>query len=217
MYFTQEALCKKIRADAFAKNAIGRIQISPVFTKSGIQVSVKLGASPSAHLKMDEYRARFIKIIRTLGVKVLKTYRLGDFVNDDLVSSDFYKSPLFPINEVQSRNDDCCSFIEEKLHAGKYHLDLFLSCYPGKSLYEKAISVPENLKKKFSRLVAEMSDEQSIAIHYANGIDFFCTRDRAGNAGGNSVLSIQNKTKLFDEFSICIISLNDLAKKIKEI
>ena len=216
MYFTQEALERKKRIDAFSSNAIGGVSIQPCLSGARMHIRLTLGPSPFAHVRMNPHQARYIEIMRTMEIRVLKTYRLGDFVNDDLNPSDFYVCPSFPLGEVQQRNDDCCNFIENELYAGKHLLDIFLSNYPGRNIYEKSMCVPDNLNKKFAELVAEMADGQSIAISYANDIDYFCTRDEASSAGQASVLSSANREKLVEKYPIRIINLSNLAQKVRE-
>ena len=217
MYFTQEALCKNERSSAFANNATGGVQVHSERTESGVRLAFKLGPSQSAHLTMNCYQKKYFEIMRELGIKVLKTYRLGDFVNDDLARSDFYDCPSLVLGDVQQRNDECCNFIEHTLNAGKHLLDNFLSNYPGRNIYEKATHVPDNLKKRFAKLVAEMADGQTVAIHYANNINYLCTRDEASSAGTNSVLSYANRMELSKKYSIKIINISDLVKIIKGI
>ena len=216
MYFTQETLRRRERISAFSRNASGGVSIQQSFTGSVMHIQLTLGPAPSAHVRMNHYQAHYIEIMRKLGIKVLKTYRLGDFVNDDLISSDFYVCPSLPLSEVQQRNDDCCKFIENELYAGKHLLDIFLSNYPGRNIYEKSKYVPDDLNMKFAELVAEMADGQSIAISYANDIDYFCTRDEASSAGQASVLSSANREKLVEKYQIRIINLSDLAQKVRE-
>lgn len=214
MYFTQESLCKDERILAFANNADGGIQIHHEFTGSAVLIQMTIGPAPSAHLKLNPYTEKYLNLMREFGIKILKTYRLGDFVNDDLNPSDFYDCPSLSIGEIQQRYDACSRFIENELHAGKFLLDQFLSEYPGRNPYEKAKSIPDDSKKIFAKFVAEMADEQTIAAHYAYGIEFFCTRDEASSAGHNSILSNQNRHDLFEKYAIRIIKLPDLIQII---
>ena len=194
--FTQEAICKKDRKKAFQENAKAGTSVTVDYSGPKIVFRVTIGPSSSAHLRMSETLLKYATIMRKYDVKILKTYRLGDFKNDDLDITDYYVCPTYTTNDVQTRNAECCDYIENELGSGKALLDAYLNQYPGKNIYQKSENVPEADYKKYARLVAEMSDGQSIAIHFANNIDYFCTRDEARNAGQQSILSIQNRTKL---------------------
>lgn len=210
MFFTQEAICKKDRKFAFQENAKAGTSVTVDYSDSQIVLRVTIGPSSSAHLKMSETLLKYATIMRKYGVKILKTYRLGDFINDDLKFTDYYICPTYSTDDVQLRNADCCDYIENELGAGKALLDTYLAQYPGKNIYQKSENVPDADYKKYAKLVAEMADGQSIAIHFANNIDYFCTRDEAHHAGQQSVLSIQNRTKMMQKFSIKIINLQQL-------
>ena len=62
--------------------------------------------------------------------------------------------------------------------------------------------------------VAEWSDTDSVAAHFAYGLDAFCTRDRASKDKKISVFNKESRNWLRDEFNICILSPKELVKRL---
>ena len=72
--------------------------------------------------------------------------------------------------------------------------------------------VPDEQKKKFAEAIAEWVDGEALSAHYAAGNDFFCTDDKAVNAGTGSIFHNQNMSRLIKEFGIKIISSCEAAQ-----
>ena len=72
--------------------------------------------------------------------------------------------------------------------------------------------VPDEQKKKFGEAIAEWVDGEALSAHYASGNDYFCTDDKAKNAGTASIFHKQNKTRLIEKFGIKIISSCEAAE-----
>ena len=73
-------------------------------------------------------------------------------------------------------------------------------------------TVPGEQKKKFLKAIAEWVDGEALSAHYAAGNDFFCTNDKAGNAGTVSIFHSQNRNRLAAKFGIKIISSCEAAQ-----
>ena len=73
-------------------------------------------------------------------------------------------------------------------------------------------TLPEAQERKFSRAIAEWVDGEALSAHYAAGNDFFCTDDKAGNAGTGSIFHNQNRTRMEKEFGIKVISSYEAAR-----
>ncbi|MDE0184472.1 MAG: hypothetical protein OXP71_03315 [Candidatus Poribacteria bacterium] len=72
--------------------------------------------------------------------------------------------------------------------------------------------IPSEFEKKFQEVIAEWVDGDLLSAHYASGNEWFCTDDKAGNAGIGSVFHSQNKVQVEKKFGIKIISSYDAAR-----
>lgn len=89
----------------------------------------------------------------------------------------------------------------------------------GRSAYDQFkeqfnLVIPDERERKFSKAIAEWVDGDALSAHYAAGNDFFCTNDKARNAGTGSIFHKQNRIRLEKEFGIKIISSCELAYQI---
>ena len=66
--------------------------------------------------------------------------------------------------------------------------------------------------KRFQKAVAEWVDGDALSAHYASGNEWFCTDDKAGNAGTGSIFHSQNRARVENKFGIKIISSHDAAQ-----
>ena len=71
------------------------------------------------------------------------------------------------------------------------------------------------LKKKLSAAISEWSDGDSVALHIAYGIDYFCTNDQAKNSGTKSVFNPAIQAKLLDEFNFRKVTPAELLQVIE--
>ena len=72
---------------------------------------------------------------------------------------------------------------------------------------------PRNLaeQRKINRAIAEWADGDSVAAHYAYGIDLFCSDDFGKSASPASVLDNDSRAWLTDAFGIQFVTLAQLA------
>jgi hypothetical protein len=71
--------------------------------------------------------------------------------------------------------------------------------------------------RKVSKVIAEWSDGDAIAAHYAYKHDIFCTRDEGKSAGVSSVLRADKRAWLTKEFGTVVMSPNELAAHIRSL
>jgi hypothetical protein len=76
----------------------------------------------------------------------------------------------------------------------------------------KPRSPPE--QKKIKRATAEWTDGESVAAHYAYGIDLFCSEDFGESASPASVLDNGSRAWLTDAFGIQFVTLAQLADMV---
>ena len=72
-------------------------------------------------------------------------------------------------------------------------------------------TIPQEQWRKSSKAIAEWVDGEALSAHYAAGNDFFCTNDKARNAGTGSIFHNQNRVRLIKKSGIKIISSCELA------
>lgn len=84
------------------------------------------------------------------------------------------------------------------------------------SHWADCLNLPADIheEREIERAVGEWSDADSIAAHWAYGLELFCTEDRGISAGGNSVLSPQNRRWLRDDYGIVCVTTSELAELI---
>ena len=71
---------------------------------------------------------------------------------------------------------------------------------------------PSEFDKRFQEAVAEWVDGDALSAHYASGNEWFCTDDKAGNAGTGSIFHSQNRARVEKKSGIKIISSHDAAQ-----
>ena len=94
--------------------------------------------------------------------------------------------------------------------------DFIVSLGCGRAAYDQFkaqfnLVIPDERERKFWTAIAEWVDGEALSAHYAAGNDFFCTNDKARNAGTGSIFHVQNRTRLEKVFGIKIISSCELA------
>lgn len=76
-------------------------------------------------------------------------------------------------------------------------------------------SIETTEEKRIWRAVAEWADGDSIAAHIAYGNDFYCTGDRAKNAGSRSIFHSSNVEKLEARYRIRIVTQQELESELE--
>jgi len=181
-----------------------------------------LPAAPQA--RHDVFEAAF-----RLGVKVLSVTRvaLAKFVS---VPESARAAPFQ--DDLALTQDRCCFFMREYQTIGAEalkaegarlvrthlipttHVQGFLGIAPEEILWTQGLvaeyDAPKNYtsKKEFIKVVrdiiAEWNDVDSLASHYAYGLDVFCTLDDGKGAGAGAILHLQNRPLLHSRYGIRI-------------
>ena len=214
--FIYEVIAKNERKRKLAQS---KPKTSCATQANGSIVSMQMSIGPGAnsHLFCHPILYQYLEACRKMKVKVLRTPRIGTFVNDDLVDDDFLPDKRYEISKRHKRFFECLEFIEDNLKCGKNHMDTLIAPYEGRNVFSKIKNAPESDIKKVSQAMAEWADGDSVAAHYGYGNDYFCTRDIARGAGSKSIFSISNRAKLKKEFDISIIGLEDLVAYLEHI
>ncbi|MCI1012461.1 hypothetical protein HWE04_01230 [Herbaspirillum sp. C7C2] len=71
--------------------------------------------------------------------------------------------------------------------------------------------------KKVREVINEWIDGEAIAAHVGYGNDFFCTHDKAGKAGQNSVFHKTHCNWLTERYGVKFVTLQDLADYLQSV
>lgn len=67
---------------------------------------------------------------------------------------------------------------------------------------------------EIAKAVAEASDGDAVTAHIAIGNDYFATEDVGKSAGGHSVLDREHRERLYKEYGVRFVCLDELARLI---
>lgn len=174
---TYEAVAKKERFNILTYD-------SPIVVKaegSLISLSSNPEIYPGNHLKDDVYLTKAIGA----GFKILPGKRFGKLINPGIKNEWYYfiDEDYFT---TAKRFEDVVKEIEI-MGAGYSHFLTLITTKENKHLpRNEKLKFYKGSVKKLSAAVAEWSDGDSIALHIAYGVDYFCTYDEGKNAGRNS-------------------------------
>ena len=160
----------------------------------GIGPNTELHPGLPAELKDDLLKAHNLgfRVLRMTNIGTVRTKEISDNMyvqHDDLEEFWTYAELLA----------NCNDFIVG-LGCGQAEYDQF------KARSNEGQTIPPEQWRKFSEAIAEWVDGEALSAHYATGNDFFCTNDKARNAGTGSIFHNQNRTRLEKKFGIRIIS-----------
>lgn len=144
------------------------------------------------------------------GFKLLPNYRLGRVLNPEIQSSWRKLDVDVDIWQLTEKFGKVLYLIESN-GGGFAFLKNLLGISP-KDIgpWIKYAETYQGSMKKFDKAVAEWCDGDSVAIHIASGLDYFCTNDIGTNAGRNSVFSSHIRGLLEQQFALKIVKPEDL-------
>ena len=205
-----EAIQRKERAEFF-ENYEPHRTVEHLPPENG-KLVMRIGFGPNTELHPGLPPEQWVKFLkaRDLGFRVLRmtnveTVRTKEIPDDMYVQHDDMQE-FWRYAELLA---NCNDFIVG-LGCGRAAYDQFKAQFNLVGLGGQ--TVPDEQEKKFSKAIAEWVDGDSLSAHYAAGNDFFCTDDKAGNAGTGSIFHTQNRTPLEKEFGIKIISSCEAAR-----
>ena len=194
-----EAIQKRKRAEFFG-------DYEPSITENTLPsenggLGMKVGISPNTELHPGLHPKQWDKLLkaRDLGLRVLRMTNIGTVRTKD-IPDDMY---------VEHDDEGFWRYAEllKNCHDFIVGLGCRRAAYdPYKARFLDGRTIPAGQERKFSEAIAEWVDGEALSAHYAVGNDFFCTDDKAGNAGTGSIFHDQNRTQLEKAFGIKIIS-----------
>jgi hypothetical protein len=161
----------------------------------------------------DRFLAAF-----NLGMKLLGATRIGMTRVDDPDGNRYVAEPdeaqlgrrldrhLEAVSAIEARGLGCAQAqrIAKEIRAEMGGYDPFIS-YLGKP------RTPVE-QRQINRAIAEWADGDSVAAHYAYGIDIFCSEDFGKSLSNPSVLDAANRVWLTKTFGIQFATLGELAQ-----
>ncbi len=203
---TYEVLAKDIRQDILQNTE------PLLFQSDGERFTISSNPKlhPGNHPKDDLYLEKAID----LGFKILPGKRFGKLINP-AIKSDWYYFLDEDYMETSQRFADIVKFIDS-LGVGHHRYQEVSGIFsrPHLKPFEN-IKAYQGSKKKLSEAISEWSDGDSVALHLAYGLDYFCTNDHAKNAGTKSVFSPAIQTILLDKFNFRKVIPGELVNLIK--
>ena len=196
-----EAIQKKERAEFFG-NYEDSITVDHLPPENGM-FRMRVSIAPNTDLHPGLHPKQWDKLVkaRDLGFRVLRMTNFGTVRTED-IPDDMYVE-YDDIEEYTELLGNCNDFIVG-LECGRTAYDQFKAQF--NLVGSGGPPVPDEQKKKFAEAIAEWVDGEALSAHYAAGNDFFCTDDKARNAGTGSIFHNQNRTQLEKAFGIKIIS-----------
>ena len=193
-----EAIQKENRAEFFG-NYEPSITVKHLPPENEVfRMQFCIAPNTDLHPGIHEKQWDKLLVARDLGFRVLRMTNFGTVRTKDIPDDMYIEHG--DIEEYAELLGNCNDFI------------IGLGC--GRAAYDQLNQVSlggqmiprEQWRRNFSKAIAEWVDGEALSAHYAFGNDFFCTDDKAGNAGTGSIFHNQNKAQLKKEFGIKIIS-----------
>lgn len=187
--FTLENIQKKER-----KAKVGSMKAkTTINTKANgekASMSIAIGPNPADAVAIDDnphLRKPTEEALR-IGFRIVRLPRIGGLTNKDI-------EPLLynvePFDVYFNKATEVGQKIEER-GAGMSQLFELVDKYPGKSIMDRIRNAPDEEWKKIAKAIAEGVDGDAVATCIGLGCDYFCTRDEAKGAGGQSVFGQAN-------------------------
>jgi len=174
---TYEAVAKKERFSVLTDP-------KPILIQSegtSVTVGSNPGIFPGSHAKDDIYLRGAID----MGFKILPGKRFGKLINPSIKSEWYYY-----LNEdylLTSERFSNAVKIIEGLGAGySQYIDLITNSGNAHLNSKEKLKQFQGNVNRLNFAIAEWSDGDSVALHIAYGIDFFCTKDEGKNARANA-------------------------------
>lgn len=195
-----ESIEKKKRAELF-ENYKPKWTVEDLPPENGM-LGMRVSIAPNTELHPGLHRKLKDDLLKAhnLGFRVLGMTNLATVRTEEIAEN------------MDSQHDDS---EEYSVLLGRCS-DFIVSLGCGRAAYDQFkaqfnLVIPDERGRKFRTAIAEWVDGEALSAHYAAGNDFFCTNDKARNAGTGSIFQVQNRTRLEKVFGIKIISSCELA------
>ena len=202
-----EAIQRKERSEFFEnyEPSITVEHLPPENGKLGMRVCIAPNTGLHPGLPPQQW-GKLLKA-RDLGFRILRMTNAGTVRTKEIPDDMYVQHDDF--EEYAELLENCNDFIVS-LGCGRAAYDQFKAQF--NLVGSGGQTLPDEQEKKFSKAIAEWVDGEALSAHYAAGNDFFCTDDKAGNAGTGSIFHNQNRTRLIKKFGIKIISSCEAAR-----
>ncbi len=182
--------------------------------------TINIRVEQPARRPLDQRQADRFLAAFGLGMKLLAATRVGMTRVDDPDGSRYVAEPdegqlgrrldrhFEAVTAIEARGVGCAQAMrlayDIQAEIGGYH--------PFISYLGKPRTTAE--QRQINRAIAEWADGDSVAAHYAYGIDIFCSEDFGKSAANPSVLDTANRDWLTKTFGIQFATLGELAQMV---
>ena len=205
-----ESIEKELRAEFFKNYKPSRIFEDVPTEDNTLRMGMCIGPNKELHPGFHpKLRCKLLKA-RNLGFRVLRMTRIGTVRPKD-IPDDMYVD-FASIDEFWKYAEPLatCSEYIAALGCGQAAFNQLKERFNQVDFDSQGTS--SEFDKRFQEAVAEWVDGDALSAHYASGNEWFCTDDKAGNAGIGSIFHSQNRARVENKFGIKIISSHDAAQ-----
>lgn len=156
--------------------------------------------------KLNSYLTDALELTRDLGIKILKTPRIGMPFNIDL-PKDIFFSDKDTHDRMNKMGCICRAFPNAGYEYFKTYIQNLNLPEPWQTNLE---NIPSSEEDAFAKAIAEWADGDTVSACYGYSIDYLCTADNARNAGSQSIFSDVNKAKLLSDYELKTVSPSGL-------
>lgn len=209
-----ESIQKKHRAGFFESYQPSAKIVNCDSAGNSITASICFGPNNADHPSLPEILKKRLEVAKYIGFKVIHMNRFGT-VRTNEIPTEMFLQPESGEKVWKKSSDRFTEFDEfiKSIEAGQHEYNRLTQEFgiQSASIPGLARKIPASQHKRFAKAIAEWADGDSLAACYQEDIRYFCTDDRAKNAGKSSVFSLENIAKLSDRFGIKILSSEDVA------
>jgi len=212
--FTIEAIRKVERQDYFSSRKAKFQTNFSIKDNSIVNMRITImsaqGINFNEHPKIKKYFDEAIK----LNFKIVRLPRIAGVINESIEPMLFHHQQT--PEEWKRYSEKAGEVITriENMGGGMTILENLGKQYNFSDWRKGLKQMPETDRKKIAKAAAEWADADSVAISIGLGCHYFCTRDKAKNAGSKSILSKSNLEWLSKEYGFQTILPEELAYKI---
>ncbi|MCG7531777.1 hypothetical protein MHM98_10525 [Psychrobium sp. MM17-31] len=211
-----ESIMKKERLNHASNRQLKIEVVSSEWRDNKYKGVIGIGPDNDTHPGIPLILKHKLELAKDLGFKVLPMTNIGTARAKDINESlkiGFSSTDDFWV--YAEKLAECGDFISS-LECGFSGYENLLKKYKIKTsphlMLNKLATKTE--KKKFAQAVAEWSDGDSLAAHYAYDNDIFCTNDFGKGAGKASVFYPENLNVLSKKYNMRVVSVGELASII---
>lgn len=208
-----ESIQKKHRAGFFESYQPATKIVNCDSDGTSITANICFGPNNEAHPPLPEILINRLEAAKRMGFKVIHMNRFGTVRTNEIPTEMFLQPES--VEEFWKSSERFTEFEEfiKSIEAGQHEYNQLTQEFgiQSASIPGLARKIPASQHKRFAKAIAEWADGDSLAACYQEGLNYFCTDDKAKNAGKSSIFSLENIAKLSGKFGIKILSSKNVS------